>query len=138
MSDDEIDPRFPPIPLPCIRRLEKLEACVVAMQGHHEALLNEVRDWRASAERGSLQANELIEKHAAEGRALVMQEAQSQREALRAEGERVAQQFADQTATILAVSQALNTVQANLSKWAAGGALVGAVMLFIAVRALGF
>lgn len=55
--------------------------------------------------------------------------------------DRLAEQTATlttQTATILSLSTTLNAVQANIQKWAAGGALLGAVLLFIAVRALGF
>lgn len=138
MSDDEIDLTQGKITLPCIQRLQKLEECVLVMQEHQARLLEEVRDSRSAFETSSVKATDLIEKHAGDARELILREAAAQREALREEGQRVAQQFADQTATILAISTALNSVQANLSKWAAGGALVGAVMLFIAVRALGF
>lgn len=137
MTDDQIDPLHPPLKLPCVQRLDKLEADFVVMQGHQVTMLTEIRESRECLDNNAVKATELIEKHALEARELIMHEAEMQRVAVREEGIRVAEQFAAQGATILAISSALNTVQANISKWAAGGALVGSVLLFIAVRGLG-
>lgn len=49
----------------------------------------------------------------------------------------VTDNFAATNANLLSLSQTLNSVQAQVSKWAAAGALLGSVILFIAVRALG-
>lgn len=97
------------MPLTTDERLDALEAAVLRIeQGQHDA------------------------------RVLVEKEGALQREAVRAEGQAVAQQFTEQGAALLHLSTTLNTLQAQVSKWAAGGSLAGAVILFIAVRALGF
>lgn len=89
-------------------------------------------------EQGQKDAATLIDTRAAEAAAIVKAEAEAQREAVRVEGARVAEQFSTQGAALLQLSQTLNTVQARIGQWAAAGALLGAVLLFIAVRALGF
>lgn len=76
--------------------------------------------------KGQLRAAEQIQKVGLE-----------QREAIRVEGERVTRELLEQSAAILRVAQGLSTLQGQISKWAAGGSLLGAVLLFIAVRALG-
>lgn len=58
-------------------------------------------------------------------------------ERARAAAEAVAAEFKTANAAILGLSTTLNNVQNRVSQWAAGGSLVGAVILFIAVRALG-
>lgn len=79
-----------------------------------------------------------IEQGQHEARALVEHEGALQREAVRMEGEAVKKQFTEQGAALLHLSTTLNTLQAQISKYAAGGMLISAVILFIAVRALGF
>lgn len=79
-----------------------------------------------------------IEQGQADARLQLQAEGERQLEAVRVEGENVARQFTAQGAALLHLATTLNTLQAQVSKWAAGGSLAGAVILFIAVRALGF
>lgn len=65
-------------------------------------------------------------------------EGAQQREAIRAEADRVTGELLKQAQSILSIAETLNKLQSNVSRYAAGGSLAGAVVLFIAVRALGF
>lgn len=60
-----------------------------------------------------------------------------QREAVRVEGERVTKELLAQSQQILKLATAFATFQGQVTKWAAAGTLIGAVMLFVAVRVLG-
>lgn len=71
-------------------------------------------------------------------RAEVRAEGEIQRHLIAAAAADAATKFATQNASLLQLSQTVNRVQTNIQQWAAGGALLGAVLLFIAVRALGF
>lgn len=116
-----------PEKLPCLARLDAVENAIASLI-----------DGMADIRRSQRDHAELIDLRAREAARVVKDEAKTQRDAVRAEGELIAAQFAQQGASLLAVSSALNTMQASLTKWGAGGALAGAVLLFIAVRALGF
>lgn len=71
-------------------------------------------------------------------RAEIKAEGEAQRLAVAAEGARVTGLLATQTEQMLGLSQALNAVSSSISRWGAAACLLGAVILFIAVRALGF
>jgi hypothetical protein len=68
----------------------------------------------------------------------VRAEGEAQREELRKLGEELHETLLAQSTSILAVSTGMNKLRGELMKWMGVGALVGAVALFIAVRALGF
>lgn len=68
----------------------------------------------------------------------IAREGLQQREAIRLEGARVTDRIAGVNEAVVKVSTGLLTLQQQVTKWAAAGSLAGAVVLFIAVRALGF
>lgn len=63
---------------------------------------------------------------------------EQQRAAIKEEGQRVTEEIGKVNAAVVKVSTAMLTLQQQVTKWAAAGSLAGAVVLFIAVRALGF
>jgi hypothetical protein len=97
---------------------ERVDALEVGLLEMNEAL----RDLKA----GQLRAADQIR---------IVGEEQSK--AVRDEGARVTEELLAQSQAILKVSQAMTTLQGQVQKWTAAGSLVGAVMLFIAVRILG-
>jgi 1-aminocyclopropane-1-carboxylate deaminase/D-cysteine desulfhydrase-like pyridoxal-dependent ACC family enzyme len=111
-----------------------LEARLDAYERH----LNELGLTVGEIRQAQRDATELVAKSAKEARELIQREAAAQREIIKAEGDRMTQGMLEQTEHILAVSQSLVRLQQQVSKYAAGGSLAGAVVLFIAVRALGF
>lgn len=101
------------MPLTTDDRLDALEAAV------------------ARIEAGQVEAVELV-------RAEVRAEGEKQREAIATAGTEATRQLGEVNAAVVKVSCALVTLQQQVTKWAAAGSLAGAVVLFIAVRALGF
>lgn len=70
--------------------------------------------------------------------AVITQAGATQLAAIHTEGQRVTTELLAVNAAVVKISQGLLTLQAQVTKWAAAGSLAGAVILFIAVRALGF
>lgn len=68
----------------------------------------------------------------------VRAEGEKQRKAITDAGHEAAVQIGKVNAAVITVSTGLLTLQQQVTKWAAAGSLAGAVVLFIAVRALGF
>lgn len=86
---------------------------------------------------GQLHAAEQVHREAEAEKALILRTAETARSELHAEAARVAKEIAKQNAALVALATSVLKMREEVSKWAAGGSLLGAVMLFIAVRVLG-
>lgn len=104
----------------------------------HDVILAEVQAQLAQLLQGQSNAAELIERRADQAAAVVREEAETQRAAIQRAAEDAKRDIGDVNAAVVKVSTGLLTLQQQVTKWAAAGSLAGAVVLFIAVRALGF
>lgn len=87
---------------------------------------------------GQLRAAQMVEYAARTERDLIKATAAQAKIDLQLEADRVSKEFAKQNEQLLSLATSLLTFRTEVSRWGALAALLGAVALFIAVRALGF
>jgi hypothetical protein len=104
----------------------------------HDAILATVQEQLEALLGGQADAASLIERRANEAREHLRVEAESQRQAVVAAGQAAQDEIANVNKAVVQIATNMITLQQQVTKWAAAASLAGAVVLFIAVRALGF